>query len=337
MFHQTEISIIIPAYNAEKYLPRTLEALLAQTFKNWEALVVDNNSQDSTGKIIKEYTKKDNRIKYLFEEQPGPATARNLGLKNAQGKYIMFCDSDDWYEPNMCEIMYNNISQNDVDIICCNTRVLVEKNLKRIDTPLYYQNNFTGICQINNQLILKTNVVLWNKIFKKSIIDKYNINFPNGHKSDDDCFYLKYMSVSSRIMFENKKLYNYIQRSDSIMGMYMQNLQQNLEDVLYVTKDYVDFCNKYNLYDARKIIIFSYLRFPNFKYAEGPLEDHLKHIFYELFGDNKLFYKFAFPEYIVKSKIFSLERKLVYSKENICRRIVIKLFGKKILSISFKV
>ena len=110
MFHQTEISIIIPAYNAEKYLPRTLEALLAQTFKNWEALVVDNNSQDSTGKIIKEYTKKDNRIKYLFEEQPGPATARNLGLKNAQGKYIMFCDSDDWYEPNMCEIMYNNIS-----------------------------------------------------------------------------------------------------------------------------------------------------------------------------------------------------------------------------------
>ena len=124
-----EISIIIPNYNTEQYLPRCLNSLIGQTFKDIEIILIDDGSTDNSVKIMKEYAKQDNRIKVIEQPNSGPARARNQGLENATGKYLMFCDSDDWYEPNMCEIMYYTIENKKTDVVCCHTLLSCEKNL----------------------------------------------------------------------------------------------------------------------------------------------------------------------------------------------------------------
>lgn len=332
----TEISIIIPCYNCEKYVAKCLNSILAQTFENWEALVIDNNSKDATGKIIKEYAQKDSRIKYLFDKRPGPATARNLGLANASGKYLMFCDADDWYEPEMCDVMHNDMVTNDVDVVCCGANVQEEDNVKRIESVDYYQNNYQGNCPIDTALILKTNCVLWNKIFKKSVVDKWHITFPDGHKSDDKSFYLKYMSVASRILFEDKKLYNYLRLSNSIMGTWMQNLQQYLEDDLYVAKDYLDFLKTNQLYDKYKRVFFGCLYLPALWCADDKTIAHLKKCFLDIFGKNDFLYRLTFPEDVFCSSILTISKSLVCRHDTFYDRLLVKLFGKKILSIKIK-
>lgn len=125
------ISIIIPAYNADKYIARCLDALLAQTYGNWEAMVVDNNSADTTAGIIKNYAQKDPRIKYFLQPIKGPAAARNMGLDNAQGEFIMFCDSDDWYEPDMCAEMHKAITSRMVDLVMCDCKHIMSGGIDK--------------------------------------------------------------------------------------------------------------------------------------------------------------------------------------------------------------
>ena len=109
------VSIIIPTYNHANFLGKALRSLLDQTFKNWEALVIDNQSSDGTNKIIKKF--KDSRIKYFKISNKGIiAKSRNLGIKASKGKWIAFLDSDDWWTKNKLEVCVKNISRN-VDLI----------------------------------------------------------------------------------------------------------------------------------------------------------------------------------------------------------------------------
>lgn len=106
-----EISVIIPVYNAEKYIAGCLDALCAQTFGDIEVLCVDDGSTDGSGSILAEYAGKDPRIRVLPQANSGPAAARNLGLKNAGGRYVMFCDADDSYRPDCCERMLRAMTE----------------------------------------------------------------------------------------------------------------------------------------------------------------------------------------------------------------------------------
>ena len=106
-----EISVIIPVYNAEKYIAGCLDALCAQTFGDIEVLCVDDGSTDGSGSILAEYAGKDPRIRVFPQANSGPAAARNLGLKNAGGRYVMFCDADDSYRPDCCERMLRAMTE----------------------------------------------------------------------------------------------------------------------------------------------------------------------------------------------------------------------------------
>ena len=114
-----EISIIIPNYNTAQYLPRCLDSLINQTFQDIEILVIDDGSTDDSVKIMESYH--DPRVHVLHHkgDGSGPGEARNMGLDAATGRYIMFCDSDDWYEPDMCQKMYETIEREQVDVVCC--------------------------------------------------------------------------------------------------------------------------------------------------------------------------------------------------------------------------
>ena len=113
------ISVIIPVYNAEKFLNKCLDSVIGQTYKNLEIILVDDGSQDDSGKICDEYAQKDNRIKVIHKENGGDSSARNTGLKMATGKYITTIDSDDWIELNAYEDMLKVLLEKNVDIVRC--------------------------------------------------------------------------------------------------------------------------------------------------------------------------------------------------------------------------
>ena len=127
------VSIVVPVYNAEKYLPKCIDSILNQTFKNFELILVNDGSKDNSLIICEDYKVSDRRIKVINKKNEGVSIARNIGINSAKGKYIMFIDSDDWIESNMVEKMYDAIQNSDIAI--CGSKT-VEKN-KIIDSTLY--------------------------------------------------------------------------------------------------------------------------------------------------------------------------------------------------------
>lgn len=245
-----KISIIMPVYNAGEFLLKSINSLVNQTYKNIEIICINDGSKDNSLQILQDFTKKDSRIKIFDQQNSGPAKARNLGLENASGDYIMFCDADDWYEPTMIEEMLNAITQNNVDFAMCDCNVIEEKNHNRSGGDINYHklNNF-GLYQLDDNHKLNINVVLWNKIFKKSVIDKYDIKFPIGYESDDLAFIYQYLSVSKTFYGLNKQLYNYRLLANSIMGKFLSNKSNDkIFDVIYVFEFVIKFLSKHNIF-----------------------------------------------------------------------------------------
>jgi glycosyltransferase involved in cell wall biosynthesis len=249
-----KISIIIPVYNAEKYLQKCLDNLINQTLQDIEILCINDGSKDKSLSVLQEYAKKDERIKVFTGENQGPAKARNTGLENAVGKYIMFCDSDDWYEPTMCEEMYNCIEKEKVDIVMCDCDVVeIEANHLRNKSDVdYVRLTSKGFHDVSKNCFVKIPCTLWNKIFKKSLIDKYKISFPNGYLHDDDAFIRQYWSISLSYFGLNKKLYNYALRGNSIMSLCLSE-EDNLKilDKIYSCTFFYNFLIKNNLFELR--------------------------------------------------------------------------------------
>ncbi len=220
----SKISIIIPVYNVGKFLDKTLNSLINQTYKNIEIICVNDGSTDNSLEILQKFTEKDKRIKVLTQPNSGPATARNNGLENMTGKYVMFCDADDWFEPTMAEEMINAIEENNADFVVCDTNVVDEfEGIDRCDSRNGYKISYEGLKKFNSfQEIQNVSFTLWNKIFKKSIIDKHNISFPDGnYYYEDTAFTFQYLLASNHAFFINKKLYNYFRRDEgSLMQHY---------------------------------------------------------------------------------------------------------------------
>lgn len=117
-----ELSIIVPVYKVEKYLPRCIDSILAQTFGDFELILIDDGSPDGCGRICDEYAQKDKRIVVIHQKNMGVSAARNAGLDIARGRYIGFVDSDDWIEPRMYEVMMDAIRENGADMAVCGVR-----------------------------------------------------------------------------------------------------------------------------------------------------------------------------------------------------------------------
>ncbi len=220
----TPISVILPVYNAAPYLDKCLSAFIDQTFKDFEVICVDDGSTDDSLKILNEYAEKDPRFVVLTGENLGPARARNKGLRQAAGKYIMFCDADDSYKAQMIERMHSTLIQEDVDLVICEQTYSTESTNQTFLNVISAEHTgltltHTGKYVLNETRILELtpNCMLWNKIFKKSIIDKYNIGFPSGYLSDDNVFVCQYLYCIQSYYGLKEKLYarNYVEGSVS--------------------------------------------------------------------------------------------------------------------------
>jgi glycosyltransferase involved in cell wall biosynthesis len=251
---QAKISIIVPVYNTEKYLPQCLDALVNQTLQDIEIICVDDGSTDDSAKIVQEYAKKDNRIRYVFQQNQGLSVTRNTGLKSVNAPYIMFCDSDDWYDASMCEKMYDAAIQNDVPFACCGIKMEYEipnDRMKKSDLK-YYSIKYSGLQFITQDMWKNIDASVCNKIFKKEILDKYAICFPSGLNYEDFCFFFQLLTVSEKTYFLPEYLYHYRRHNQSIMcKTFKQTFEKALDHVKILDVIYA-FSLKNNLWDAWK-------------------------------------------------------------------------------------
>ena len=164
-----KVSVIIPIYNTEKYLCRCIDSVLNQTFDDYEILLIDDGSTDDSASICYEYAQRHNKIKAIYSNHLGVASARNLGLKLAKGKYIMICDSDDYAEPNWIQTLYETIDKNpDSSVLCAYSSLNIQKKSENkvtltdvkttthIDISEYYYiyiNNFSDLSEDQIQYI----------------------------------------------------------------------------------------------------------------------------------------------------------------------------------------
>ena len=242
-----ELSVIIPVYNTELYLRECLNSVVAQTYKDMEIICVNDGSTDNSLEILNEYKEKDTRIKVITIKNQGPATARNTGLYAATGKYITFVDSDDYIEKTTYEKALQHIT--DANIVCFGIDVFGDYSLKtRKSDSNYYKISFKGKTKLNNKIRYKTDCSVCNKIFKKSLINDKEINFPQGRRYEDAAFYWKYIASVKTAWFIDENLYKYRRRERSIMA---ETFEQGkfAVDHLYIIDDLYNYLIKHNLYN----------------------------------------------------------------------------------------
>lgn len=220
---RADVSVIIPAYNNEDYIDKCLKSIINQTHQNIEIIIVDDGSIDRTSDIAEEYFKKDARIKIINQVNQGLSASRNTGIDNSKSPFIMFCDSDDFYETNSVDTMLSTIKSTEADLAVGSINILYESRqftaLKKEEDRQYYAVKFRGKHNITSKLLNDIDVSSWNKIFKRSIIEQSGIRYPLGLWYEDAYFFYAYTWSSQTISFApvDKPVYNYIRRNGSIM------------------------------------------------------------------------------------------------------------------------
>ena len=210
-----KISVIVPIYNQEKYLDECIQSIIDQTYKNLEIILVDDGSTDNSLEICKKYEKIDKRIKLIHKENGGLSSARNCGLDSASGKYVMFCDSDDYFVPRSCEILLNLIKSKNANyaignyINCTEEGVLWEK--PTFDQDIYHDFKVSIKDYDKSFYIMSSSVC--NKIFSIDFIKKHKLRFVEGVPAEDAIFTTFCFIKSKYTYYTSEIMYIYRQRN----------------------------------------------------------------------------------------------------------------------------
>lgn len=249
------ISVIVPVYNIERYLPRCIDSILDQTYKNWEAIFINDGSTDNSLIILEKYKKRDERIKIIDKKNAGSGAARNDGIESSKGEYIAFLDSDDWYEKNFLEKLYNNLIENNSDVAMCNPKMTYDNITKNKKINTYFFNEIELNKTPEKILWILAMPVVWNKLYKKEIIIKNRIKFPNCSFCEDVEFLYKTFLYVNKVSKVEDTLYNYYQREDSVTKKIKEESIDQVYQVLKNIENYIknNFKNKLKFFYLYKI------------------------------------------------------------------------------------
>lgn len=297
----SKISIIVPVYNVEKYLNKCVDSLLSQTYSNIEIILIDDGSNDSSGIICDEYASKFSNIIVKHIENGGQGRARNIGISMASGEYIMFCDSDDYYDYDMVEYLYNAIEdETQIKIAMCGLKFVFSDD--RIEERLVFNEDFvTDFNTILNMYFNEDKIVSSpvNKIYHKSVFD--DLKYPENMIYED-----RYISLPMFIKFPtihvcSKAKYNYILRKGSTIqsSFSIKNM------------DYI------KVLEQEKKLLSEYPAFNNqvvYSYNNG-LEMLLRKIIIDGYFNNKEYYNIV----LLKLKENTKENKEFFIKKDLFR------------------
>lgn len=243
------LSIIVPIYNAEKYLERCLQSIIGQDITDWECFLIDDHSTDNSKSICEYYALKDPRFKVVRKYNEGPAAARNLGLYLATGEWIGFVDADDWIEPNRFSSAINLATLKNVQIVQCNINVYKNDEISRV----WHLGENNRIYRIEDGLIFSDPVYdighCWDKVYKAELIKSNNVQFANCDMCEDTFFNIKAFCYARKIYSQADAVYNYTLQQGTLSHSTLRDERKiNLIQTLQT-----------QLQDLKKIETFKYL------------------------------------------------------------------------------
>lgn len=221
-----KISVVVPVYNGEKFLERCIKSIQDQTFTDWELILVDDGSTDSSGRICDDYKRKDSRIQVIHQRNQGYSGARNTGLDMASGAYVMFVDCDDWIEPDTLETAWRGMVSENADYVVGGVNVVYYTDKSRtavehIDTGVP-ENPFSfemdELAEAGSRLWRICGPMyycVWSRLFRMDIIRNYDLRFNTSLKLQEDVnFTLCYMYHIKRVYISDRVFYNYCREID---------------------------------------------------------------------------------------------------------------------------
>lgn len=291
--HNEIISIIIPCYNVEKYISKCIKSIIEQTYSNLEIILVDDYSTDNTYEILKEHSKKDNRIKLLKNiENNGAAYSRNKGLSVATGKYISFIDSDDYIDKIFYEKMLDKIIKNNADISICDIKTVYENNNQTIINKCYDGDKFDSISILKSGFVASSG----NKLFKKEIIEKYK--YPEGIINEDIPVIVPAILETDKIEYVDNVYYYYFQRNTSVQNSKFSSKKFDVVKSLDLTLERIKNSSKYD--QIKDILIYNQI---------------ITFLIYEIVKIRKFSYRRkALLEYYDKTKKYDIVNNLTFKE-----------------------
>ena len=220
-----KLSVIVPIYQVEDYLPRCLDSILNQTFHDFELILVNDGTKDNCPRIMEEYAAKDSRIKQIHKQNGGLSSARNAGLEIARGTYISFIDSDDFIAPELFEDALAAAQRADADLVLWNYQKTYDDRLE--DAYLNMKDEVLDLTELGLKSYFyqywfpyKHGVEAWNKLYRRDIIQQNQLMFqPNNEiLAEDTLFSAMYLMHTRKIAALSKPYYYYYMRSGSIMN-----------------------------------------------------------------------------------------------------------------------
>ena len=258
MKEQPQVSIIVPVYNVENYIERCLNSLVNQTFKDIEIITINDGSTDKSLELINKYVKEDIRVSVIDLGDEGVSYCRNLGIEKANGKYIMFVDSDDWIDSNMIEAMYKKAEENKLDLVMCSyIREFKDHSKEKIfnlpEEIIYKEDKVKNELlrklvgpvkeELSNPEMLDALGTVWGKLYRADIFKENKINFVDLKEigsAEDTLFNIFTFNYLSKVMFLNKPMYHYWRDNPkSVTSQYNPKLKEQRKVFFKYISDFI--------------------------------------------------------------------------------------------------
>lgn len=243
MIMSVKVSVIIPFYNVERFISRCADSMLSQTLGEVEFIFIDDASPDGSLELIKKsiagHPERAAQVRILkHEKNRGLPAARNTGLAAASGEYVFHCDSDDFADPDMLEVLYGKAVENEADIVWCDWYLSFEHNERYMHQPEYG----TPMDALKGMLggAMKFNV--WNKLVKRSLYTENNIKFPSGYGMGEDMTMMMLFSCAEKVSYVPKAFYHYVKTNSSAFSRtysekHIRELRYNVDRMVHYIKD----------------------------------------------------------------------------------------------------
>lgn len=234
-----KISVLIPVYNGEKFIENCVYSVINQKFKDIEIIIINDGSSDNTGYICRELEKKYHNITYLIQKNLGVSAARNKGIQNAKGEYLLFLDSDDYLAENSLEKIYIKMKENDLDALTFDAGIynLDGKKVKKIIPCNFKENEYISGYDYIKTYGYKVPVVAWMWILRHGFVVENNFTYIEGRFHEDVEWTAKWFPYAERIGYINAELYCQVLSCGSIMRS--KNLKRS-KDLMYISKAIYD-------------------------------------------------------------------------------------------------
>ena len=278
-----KVSVVIPVYNVENYLRECLSSVINQTLKDIEIICVNDGSTDNSLRILREYEKLDDRITLIHQTNKGTASARNLAMEYARGKYLFFLDSDDYIELNALEELYECVEENSLDFLIFQAINYDEGKKEFFETEYFSMNRlkeFTkgSIFNYNDlgDMIFNVSVTAWQKLYNRNFIENIGARFPDGLLFEDNLFFWEVLFNAERVMFLPEFYYVRRIHKHSIMI----SADKRFIDSIEVNRLIIEKFREYDLLDRFKHILYD-RRFDLTFYRFRQIQDEYKQAYFE--------------------------------------------------------